>query len=58
MHMYNIEEYLEDMDQYIHNLKELQKENPEEAKREAKESLICSGVLDLESNVKEQICNL
>ena len=55
--MYDIKEYLTGIDNYLQDLKDLEKTNPEEARKRARESLIRSGVLDKDGNVKEHICN-
>ena len=49
--------YIKGMDDYIKEFEKLKKENPQEAKIRAKESLIESGVLDEEGNPKKQICD-
>ena len=46
-------DYLKKMDEYIERLENLP---PDEAKREARESLIRSGVLDKNGNAKKRIC--
>ena len=53
----NYKSYIKGMDDYIKEFEKLKKENPQEAKIRAKESLIESGVLDEEGNPKKQICD-
>lgn len=43
------------MEKYIKDFMNLAKNNPEEARKQAKEALIRTGVLDSAGNVKEQI---
>ena len=51
----NTDNMLQGMRQVIKNLEKLEKENPEEAKRQAIEALIKSGVLNEDGSTKEQI---
>lgn len=48
--------YLEGMDRYIEELEAMESIDPVKAKKEAKNSLIRSGVLDKKGNPKKQIC--
>lgn len=50
--MSEFHEYIKGMDDYIDKLNRLSEENPEEAKRIARESLIRTGILDEEGNLK------
>ena len=49
-------EYLQELDNYIIELEHLEKEDPEEASKKSRDSLIRSGVLDAKGNVKKHIC--
>lgn len=49
--------YMEKMDTYIRELEKLNEVNPEEAKRQARESLIRSGILNTDGSPKKQICD-
>ena len=48
--------YIDGMDQYIEALKKLRENDPEKAKRQARESLINSGIFNSDGTPKEQIC--
>lgn len=52
-----LEDYIAGMEEYIQDLKNLGKSDPEEARRQAKESLIRSGILNEDGSLKEHICN-
>lgn len=49
--------YINDIDDYIENLKELKNTNPDLARQKAKDSLIRSGILDSNGKPKERICD-
>lgn len=49
-------QYIEGMDQYIQELTELKKIDPENAKAQAKESLQRSGILNSKGKIKSNIC--
>lgn len=49
-------QYIEGMDQYIQELTELKKGDPEKAKAQAKESLRRSGILNSKGKIKSNIC--
>lgn len=49
-------QYIEGMDQYIQELTELKKVDPEKAKAQAKESLQRSGILNSKGKIKSNIC--
>ena len=49
------DEYIKMMKEYVENLEELSKTNPELAKQKAQEALIKTGVLDVNGNEKENI---
>lgn len=48
--------YIESMDKYIEELKELNRENPEQAREKATQNLIDSGIFNAEGKLKKQIC--
>lgn len=52
----NYKDYIAGLDEYISDLVALEEENPERAREKSIESLIKTGVLDAQGNVKKQIC--
>lgn len=50
-------QYIADMDRYIQDLIKLRKENPEQAKKQAEESLERSGILTENGTMKKEICS-
>ena len=52
----NYKDYIAGLDEYISDLVALEEETPERAREKAIESLIKTGVLDAQGNVKKQIC--
>ena len=52
----NYKDYIAGLDEYISDLVALEEENPERAREKSIESLIKTGVLDSQGNVKKQIC--
>lgn len=51
-----LKKYVEGMDKYIDDFKELMKTNPAQAKEKARKSLMSSGILDKNGEIKNSIC--
>lgn len=49
--------YIDGMDQYIENLKKMRTKNPEQARKDAIENLIESGIFNPNGTPKKKICN-
>ena len=49
--------YIDGMDQYIEHLKKMRTENQEQARKDAVENLIESGIFNLNGTPKKKICN-
>lgn len=49
-------QYIDGMDEYIQNLARLQKEDPEQARKQAQDSLRRSGLLNKNGIMKKEIC--
>ena len=49
-------QYIDGMDEYIQNLTGLQKEDPEQARKQAQASLKRSGILNKNGIMKKEIC--
>ena len=49
-------QYIDGMDEYIQNLTRLQKEDPEQARKQAQASLKRSGILNKKGIMKKEIC--
>lgn len=49
-------QYIDGMDEYIQNLTRLQKEDPEQARKQAQDSLRRSGILNKNGIMKKEIC--
>lgn len=49
--------YIQGMDQYIEKLRKMRKANPGQAKENARESLVESGVLNEDGTPKKKICD-
>ena len=49
-------QYIDGMDEYIQNLTRLQKEDPEQARKQAQASLKRSGILNKNGIMKKEIC--
>ena len=49
-------QYIDGMDEYIQNLTRLQKEDPEQARKQAQASLKRSAILNKNGIMKKEIC--